>query len=314
MPIICKDNANSADGKRQILRSGQIYIRTEKATSEAISSAQEMREFLGHALVKKGDELLQNIERLIKGRPAKTTDESKERYDSEIDEANEFIGRVIGKELSNCGYWELLAYPVQYQEKRISELPQIRQVIEKSRVSLRGWSTPHVDNKDTGNFGKGIESSIIWGVHVEGYRMYQSGLFAFRRAFWEDKESRNSDSAEKVLDFIGIIWTLTEFILFVERLHREVLGSEDIYVKIDLHDCDQRQLVCSDRSVSFWGPYICKESHVILDGMFKGVELKASHREVAAKWAKHIFHVFNWERISDAVINDWQMKLIERKF
>ena len=52
VPIICKKDAHSSIDNKQILKKGQIYIRTEKASSESIPSVQEMRELLGRAIAK----------------------------------------------------------------------------------------------------------------------------------------------------------------------------------------------------------------------------------------------------------------------
>jgi predicted HTH transcriptional regulator len=75
IPIICKSNANSSkDGKKLILKCGTLYIRTEKASSEAISSSEEMRELVGLALLKSGNNLLQRIQSLV-DRPARSASE-----------------------------------------------------------------------------------------------------------------------------------------------------------------------------------------------------------------------------------------------
>lgn len=48
VPIICKAGANSSENKL-ILKRGGVYIRTDKPSSELVSSAEEMRELMGLA-------------------------------------------------------------------------------------------------------------------------------------------------------------------------------------------------------------------------------------------------------------------------
>jgi predicted HTH transcriptional regulator len=47
LPIICKTDANFSKSGRSLLKRGCLCVRTEKATSEAVSSSDEMRETLG---------------------------------------------------------------------------------------------------------------------------------------------------------------------------------------------------------------------------------------------------------------------------
>jgi Putative DNA-binding domain len=61
VPIICKTDANDSSG-RQILRRGATYIRTNRAASEIVPDAEAMRDLMNRAVMKRGDELLQERE------------------------------------------------------------------------------------------------------------------------------------------------------------------------------------------------------------------------------------------------------------
>jgi Putative DNA-binding domain len=148
-PIICKQDANSSKEGKSILRRGQLYMRTEKATSEPPSSAQDMRELLGRALAKRSDELLGNIERLLKGRPPKATESAEEKYREEIREADGFFEETIGEELKKFGSWTLNVYPTDYSPKRILDHQRIKELIRSSEVQLRGWNFPIRTRKAT---------------------------------------------------------------------------------------------------------------------------------------------------------------------
>jgi len=70
IPIICKADANSSKTGKSLLKRGSLYIRTDKATSEAVSCSEEMRELLELALTKKGSSLISTIQNLLDSQPS----------------------------------------------------------------------------------------------------------------------------------------------------------------------------------------------------------------------------------------------------
>lgn len=319
VPILCKNNLDSSkDNSKKILQRGQIYIRTEKGSSETIKTSEEMREFLGRAVAKKGDELLRSIELLIKGKPLKSNDISVERYELEINDADDFFTNKFGDSLENHGYWRIYAFPSKYQKRRISELPNLKKLVERSVVSLRGWDYPHIesnrnDKEGSSNFGKGFQSYTNWMAHLEGFRIYQSGLFMSINHFWEDTDI-NTSTQGKVLSFIMIIYSVTEFFLFFKRLYEEISPDESIIIKIELHGCEDRKLVSLEPSVFFPYKYVSGEEVISIEENVLVVDIKTSYKEIASRLIKQIFYIFNWEKITDETIEHWQNRLIERKF
>ncbi len=313
VPIFCKKDAHSQrNPSKQILKKGEIYIRTPRCSSEAVSSAQEMRELLGRALTKKGDELLRNIERLIRGKPREVVESDKDFYMKEIEQGRGFLGEHLQSSMAENGYWELIAYPVDYDGDRIADLMTVGKCVSDSQVVLRGWYFPHIDRDNLSNFGKGKQSFTIWERFIEGWRFYQSGLFIWRRAFWEDVEGRK-DNGKPILSFINAIYSITEFLLFLKRLYADSLQVPDIYLSIGLNRCNERKLVALDALVAFWGSDISREDVICVEEVLKVVDLQAEYKEIAAKYIKRVFQIFNWEDVSDEVIDGWQRKLLERK-
>lgn len=313
-PIICKQDANSSKDNKLILQKGQIYLRTEKGTSEAISSAQEMRELLGRSVAKRGDELLGNIERLIKGRPLKATEDADEKYREEIREAAAFLNQELGNELMKYGSWGLIVYPTDYRPKRIPDHQRVKELIGKSEVQLRGWNFPHTDESgNSSNFLKGRQSFTIWDRHTEGHRAYQSGLFAWKSVFWEDKEGHTHDG-KPLLSFISAIWTITELLLFCKRYYEEIAPDSSLHLEIILSPTKGRQLAAFDAAVHLAPWYIAKVNSILIQEDIQIVELRASYKEIANRIVKQIFAIFNWDDADPTMIDNWQTKLIERRF
>lgn len=317
VPIICKKDAYSSDSSKQILKKGQIYIRTEKASSEAISSVDEMREFLGRAITKIGDELLRNIERLIKGKPVKPTEESKEKYREEIKEANEFFSENLGNELKKYGYWEIYAYPTDYNQKRIPDHKQIKELTEKSQAKRSGMSYPFTDlSGNSSNFTKGRQSFTILDKYIEGFRAYQSGLFAWKSVIWEDVEGYKSNGSP-VLSFERVIIIITEFFLFFKRYYEEIAQESDLHLIITINGAKNRELFALSRlydTPDFGGRCISQENIISIKNGIKFIELKATYKEIANRIIKKIFQIFNWDDVSEELIDKWQTKLLEREF
>ncbi len=312
-PIICIDSIKTVDQSRLILRKGSVYIRTAAAATEEISSSHEMRELLGRAIRKKSNELLGSIEKLITGKPTRPTSQSVDLYSIEIDLAEKFLQEVLGKGFLQSARWEFISYPVEYNRTRISELPMIEKLIRSSEVYLRGWNFPHLDRENESNFDSGLQSFTDSDRIREGFRLYQSSLFLFERAFWEDAEGGKAKSGKRTLSFISAIYVITELTLFLKRAHENLEFDSDIRVIVKLFGCKDRELASYDGMVHLEPWYVCRVDSITIDEIIKVVELKASFDGVARRWIKHIFHIFNWNNVSDDTIENWQKKLIERR-
>jgi len=315
VPIICKDNAYSFDsGDKQILKKGQVYIRTDKATTETIPSVEEMRELLGRALSKKGDELLQDIERLIKGKPLRVAEDSKEKYSEEIKNADMFLSENLGEEFKKYGYWEICAYPIDYNPTRIPNQKIIKELIEKSEVRLRGWNFPHTDfHGNVSNFSRGRQSYTIWERYREGYQAYKSGLFVWKRVIWEDIEKHGEDN-KPMLSFISAIWSITEFFLFFKRYYEEIAGESDLHIELTLNKTKERRLASLDFNVLLPDWYVSKEDPIFIEENIKVVDLRSSYKEIANRVIRQLFLVFNLDDMREDIVDQWQTRLLEKRF
>jgi hypothetical protein len=195
-PIICTKGIYSLDGsKRVILRQGAIYIRTGAGSTEEISAPDDMRSLFARAVARKSDELLKSFSDILTGRPVQLGESAAASYEPEIAAAESFLQSKLGPHLTT-GHFEVIAYPTVYNAKRISTIPEVAEAVRQSEVSLRGWNFPHTDNQNAGPFASGFQSitiSHLMGRYIEGYRAYQSGLFLWKRAFWEDAKGKKSE-------------------------------------------------------------------------------------------------------------------------
>ncbi len=310
LPVICKNNLHSQDNKL-ILQEGQIYIRTEKATTEVISSSEQMREFLNRAIRRKSNELLENIKKLIEGKSLTYSQESKERYKLEFEQYSIFATEKIGI-IKDKGYWKIFAYPENYIHNRLDQ-KKIKELVEKNKVDLRGWDFPHIDYKNTTNFNNGRQSFAKWEYHTEAWRFYNSGLFAWVSTFGEDDKSFRKDG-KQVLDFINVIYSLTEFFLFFKRYYQEVSRNSYLNINITLVNVDNRKLICLNPEVNFHGNYFSLEKTLTYEMKIDMIDLTSSWKEKANEIARKIFLAFNWDTISEETISYWQERLLKKDF
>ena len=92
VPIICKVSGNTSD-QQCIFNAGQIYIRTNRASTEIISNSQDMRELINRAMLKHGDRLLEAFDAIVRGqRITPPVTDVFAQYSSEIEEAEDEIG------------------------------------------------------------------------------------------------------------------------------------------------------------------------------------------------------------------------------
>ncbi len=309
VPILCKESAFAGQNNKEVLRKGALYVRTAKCSSEAISSVEDMRSILGRGLTKKSDELFQSIQKLITGKPLVPDKDANNHYQAEIKQAHEYLDKVVKEDL---GYWKIISYPSTY-ESRLTTQAEAGQAIEEAKVLLRGWDFPHIDTHgNTTNFNKGKQSFLKWERHEEGWQLYQSGLLVWKKYFWEDIEGqRNQKENRPLLSFVGVIYSVTEYMLFFKRLYAEKLNVESIRVQIELGKCNNRQLASFESMAHIW-EYISGEDKIMIEKDINVVELQASFQDVAKDIIKNIFMLFNWNDPADSMIEGWQKKLTER--
>jgi hypothetical protein len=310
VPIICKKNADDQNNT-QVLKSGGIYIRTAKGSSELVPSSEEMRELINRAALKRGDDLLSDIERLLKDKPISSKVDDK--YSDEITDAEKYITDSIGDKIKGIGSWEITISPKGYNPERIPSPNKLKELVDEARVSLRGWSFPHEDKDNQSNFNNGRQSFTIWDKYIEAFRAYESGLVYFRKAFWEDVEIWDNKPDYPVMDFLGLIWTITEYMIFAKRYYEAVAPEGELSINLKMHGTKDRLLVSLGRG--HMGPfYKSMENPIIIKKQISVTDLRVNYKEISRDIIIEVFSMFNWNDPLESMIDDWQMKLIERKF
>lgn len=312
VPIICKAAANSAANK-VILKRGGLYIRTDKATSELVSSVEDMRELLSRALLKRGDQLLRTIQALISGKPIVPPSEL-EAYRTELEAAEEFFSEVFPEKAQKGGHWDLVAMPNTYAKERVPTIATLAEALGASEVSLRGWNFPHTNPRDARNFTQGRQSFTAWPErsYYEALRAYMSGLFFWRASYWDDSPIFGGPA--KVLSWVDMIYQITEFFIFLSRYYARIVEDATLSVTIRLTDTNGRVLISRGNAGPLFGGYVCSEPEIEIEGMYSVSQLRASPEDVARPVVRRAFEIFQWTGVRDDLIRERQRQLIERRF
>ncbi|HET9743055.1 MAG TPA: hypothetical protein VFQ00_09920 [Terriglobales bacterium] len=149
-------------------------------------------------------------------------------------------------------------------------------------------------------------------LHKEGFRAYQSGLFTWSGVFWEDGEPLRN--GEKDLTFVGVIWQVAEFFLFLSRYYDSLGDGEGVFVRIQALGLLGRELSARDPKIAWNGGYISAANTFVFERTIRGVELKTSPMDLAVECSRRILLLFNWNSVSDEIIRGWQQRLVKRAY
>lgn len=231
-------------------------------------------------------------------------------------------------------HWRVNFRPKVYANDLIPSLGKCFDIVEKNKLSLRGWDYPHLSRHDTqrGQGSNWIASwSDFWG-HNEYWRFYQSGqflhLFAVREASepeWRKKIECDMSSHLSYLEdvnlseipgFISIInfnYQVTEIFEFATRLCGAQIYSRSLNITIELKGIKGFVLAAPWERV--WpGYYASNEEILSLSNDYESDVLIANSRDESLKAIIWFFERFGWLSSSKDVIGHDQENFLKGKY
>src|SRR5690349_8899477 len=84
-------------------------------------------------------------------------------------------------------HWRVTYRPHEYREELIPTLAACFELVEATKLSLRGWDFPHVGRKEEQllRARNWVGSQTEFSTHIEYWRLYQSGQFLHLHAVRE---------------------------------------------------------------------------------------------------------------------------------
>lgn len=151
-------------------------------------------------------------------------------------------------------HWRVNFRPLKYDAERISSPSACLDLIERTKVRLRGWDYPHLSNR-TNQRERRQNWVASWSDflgHVEYWRFYQSGqflhLFAIREmteTAWRSRlEAATRSHLELTditfpsirgfIDMINFLYSMTEIFEFAARLTQAGVYDGSVTITIEL--------------------------------------------------------------------------------
>lgn len=317
VPIVCKKDAQKRGGKDFIFKKGQIFIRTDDAKSKPIQSAEEMHKLLGLGITKKGDELLQSIQRIIRGFPIiETAITPEEMYFEEIEQSEEDFQNAF-KDYEEYGFWDFVVYPLEYIEKRIDNHRELKDRLQEAKVTLRSRSFPYTRGEEILNVKNGIRKSAEYTTtrFYQIWRLYMSGYFESRQLLEEDVYRETDINSRKALDFTSTIYRATENLLFLKRFFEAIEYEGSIYYRILLGNSRDRWLrSLFDSKYHIDLDYACSQSTVEHGNRVFFDQFRSLWPEPCVDALIEIFALFNADRIPREMITKIVNDFLQRRF
>lgn len=254
VPILCtKSYQNPENTKKHIIRERTIYVRNSNAESAPLGSVEELRELIGLATSKRGNEMLKMFESMLKGKPLVALPNDEEQFDDELNRIEEGIGKTYVEQMT-AGAWRLVVRPTRYDVERWTNADHLEDIIRRRSVRLSHSVFPA---SQTGTHMR--EWGICNDAYGETWTLAQSGQFLCIRPYWENKEQYKAPwvsspptpelAAGRWLDFKSNFRSIVEMFMFSVRLVEEYEPGEEVQIALQATTLAGRRLVTTDSSI-----------------------------------------------------------------
>jgi len=219
--------------------------------------------------------------------------------------------------IKKYGYWRILIRPLNFEKEKVKTLLECREIIEKSKVSYRGWDFPHLDRVETSNGTDWIESGADFDDIIEYWRFYQSGQFVHYLAIREDYRRKDIESSigktEKNDRFFNIettIYRITEVFEFAYRLLECMILNPNFEISINIIGVKERELFFFQRDRYLSNKYKSVIDKIEFAKEYSENDFIAKKDELTFECIEYVFEKFNFYP-SRQIINEIQEKIMK---
>jgi hypothetical protein len=225
------------------------------------------------------------------------------------------------EKIKSRGFWKIIIRPSEFIPNRISNISECKSIVRDNSVLLRGWDYPHYDTNYEPTTGIDyVEQSVDWNIHIEAWRMYQSGQFVHYHALWEDWHELDTfwGQVQQIppgvyLNLIGTVYLMTEIFEFSARLAAKGVLGDHCEIIIELNNTKSRQLKAFPVDRAFFSRYETALDNIPRKIQIPVNELIGRSTELALEQIEWLYRRFNWDNVNIAVFKEDQRKLLEKR-
>jgi hypothetical protein len=231
-------------------------------------------------------------------------------------------------------HWRVNFRPIQYKELLIPTLEKCYEIIDKNKLSLRGWDYPHLGRRaaERAQGNNWVASWSDFKSHCEYWRFYQSGQFIhlfsvrgekdteWRKKLQDDMRdhlSHRTDIAwENVPGYVSTIefvHNITEIYEFAARLCQSQIYSGTINIQIQLKGI-RGFILSASWERNWFNHYAAGENILTNSADFESDQLVATSREAALNAIIWFFERFGWHNPARDTISHDQEDLVKGRF
>lgn len=227
---------------------------------------------------------------------------------------------VLAK-IRSRGFWKIVFRPSEFVKERIASVSECKSLVRDNSVLFRGWDYPHYDTQNEPSVGLDYaEQSLDWQIHIEAWRMYQSGQFAHYLAAWEDWHEAQTlwgkgavISPEAYLNITGAVYFMTEIYEFAARLAAKGVFGSECEISVALCNTKSRRLKTVPLDRVFLRNCTTSLEEIPRTTRLTVTELVGRSPELALDHVAWLFQRFNWDNAKPAMFQDDQRQLLEKR-
>ncbi len=217
-------------------------------------------------------------------------------------------------EIRSRGYWRVVIRPTVFDERRIPEIASLFPIVDQSRVRLRGWDYPHVNQTEVRTLLGFVEQASSWEHHLEAWRFFQSAQFVHYSGLaddWRDRSARWPPDSKwapgRWLGIGSVIYRFTEIFEFAARLAQAAPMGDAISIATTVVGLKDRLMYADDPQRL---DLASQRAHVDIAEFPFGREasradLMATPRAIALDACKELFSYCHVD-MSDSTLRSWQ--------
>ena len=317
IPTICT-RAYQLEGSREfVLRSGTVYVRTANAESAPLSNGDQLRQLIGLATVKRGDQMLAMFRSLLKGEPLVRPQNGKKPYAQEVADLLAHFGENLG-DTAKKGTWTFAFYPDPYVERRWQR-EELRAILKEDNVEVTGRRFPY-EARDWYFLEKGIASNFagerLFALNTSGLFLCQCDFYLENhnpfRDPWRSTPPKTDLPAGTWMDFQLNLYLIIEFFWFASRFCHRLQPGETLTCELEASGLAGRRLVSSNPNIWMLPEYLCRASRWRYPKTLKVEVMMSDWQRECVEALYDFFMLFGDEPIKRETLAKWVEKFKSR--